>query len=295
MEAFRPQTTVWLFAIGWAAVRATRVSHRLLLTVAAACGSLLPGFFDDQHGRKLLILGGLLLLIWVTRIPVPATLRRTTAVLASASLWIYLTQPLTLECLDWVGSLFGDPSMAIGSGSGSGSGSVTTQSGFPHELRMAAAVVIALVAGVLAWKAYEAAVRRLTRLRKVRSTAQDPAAERLVIQRRQTWRGCVACPRHSLAPSRATQRIPAAESWKAAAGKVLAPPGFRSGDRRKAGTVSSASSAITMVVAPRAWISRILLSSLECKFVGIAGGGALVVRAGAARLPAGATAVSSPE
>ena len=45
-------------------------SHRLLLTVAAVCGSLLPGFFDDQHGRKLVILAGLLLLIWVTRIPV---------------------------------------------------------------------------------------------------------------------------------------------------------------------------------------------------------------------------------
>ena len=49
MEGYRPQTTVWLFAIGWAAVRATRVSQRLLLTAAAVCGALLPGFFDDER------------------------------------------------------------------------------------------------------------------------------------------------------------------------------------------------------------------------------------------------------
>ena len=100
IEGYRPQTTVWLFAIGWAAVRATRVSHRLLLTVAAVCGALLPGFFDDENARKLVILGGLLLLIWVTRVPMPAALRRLTALLASASLWIYLTQPLTFYLLE---------------------------------------------------------------------------------------------------------------------------------------------------------------------------------------------------
>ena len=170
MEGYRPQTTVWLFAIGWAAVRATRVSQRLLLTAAAVCGALLPGFFDDENARKLVILGGLLLLIWVTRVPIPAALRRLTALLASASLWIYLTQPLTFYLLDWGQSLFDDPSAAAGSGSSSGA----DQSGLFHDLRLVAATVIAVAVGVLAWKAYERAVRHLTRLRTVRATFGEP-------------------------------------------------------------------------------------------------------------------------
>ena len=179
MEGYRPQTTVWLFAIGWAAVRATRVSQRLLLTVAAVCGALLPGFFDDEYGRKLVILGGLLLLIWVTRVPVPAALRRLTAVLASASLWIYLTQPLTFHFLEWGQSLFDDPSAAAGSGSSSGA----DQSGLLHDLRLVAATVIALAVGVLAWKAYERAMRHLARLRTGRTAADDSAAARLATRR----------------------------------------------------------------------------------------------------------------
>jgi acyl-CoA synthetase (AMP-forming)/AMP-acid ligase II len=177
MEGYRPQTTVWLFALGWAAVRATRVSHRLLLTVAAVCGASLPGFFDGEHGRKLVILGGLLLLVWVTRLPVPVVLRRLTAMLAGASLWIYLTQPQTFYLLEWAEGLFGDSSAA------GGAASVTAQSGFLHDLRLVAATIIALVVGLLAWKVYEASVRRLVRLQTGRSTAQDYASPKLVIRR----------------------------------------------------------------------------------------------------------------
>ena len=166
MGAYRPQTTVWLFAIGWAAVRATRVSHRLLLTVAAVCGALLPGFFDDEHGRKLVIVGGLLLLIWVTRVPMLGALRRLTATVAGASLWIYLTQPLTFHFMEWGQSLFDDPSAAAGPGSGSG----TDQSGLLHDLRLVAATVIAVTVGVLAWKAYERAVRHLALRGRGRAT-----------------------------------------------------------------------------------------------------------------------------
>ena len=165
MEGYRPQSTVWLFAIGWAAARATRISQRLLLTVAAVCGALLPGFFDDDTGRKLLIVGGLLLLIWLTRVPMLVALRRLTAVLAGASLWIYLTQPQTFYFMEWAQSLFDDPSAAAGSGSGSGA----DQSGLLHDLRLAAATVIAVAVGVLAWKAYERAVRQLARLRTGRA------------------------------------------------------------------------------------------------------------------------------
>ena len=170
MEPFRPHTTVWLFAIGWAATRATRVSHRLLVTVAAVCGAMLPGFFDDQHGRKLVILGGLLLLIWVTRLPMLVALRRLTALLAGASLWIYLTQPLTFHFMAWGHSLFEHPS----SGASSGSSSGADESGLLHDLRLAAATVIAVAVGVVAWKAYERAVRHLARLRTGGATFGGP-------------------------------------------------------------------------------------------------------------------------
>ena len=171
MEPFRPHTTVWLFAIGWAATRATRVSHRLLLTVAAVCGAMLPGFFDDEHGRKLVIVGGLLLLIWVTRVPMLVALRRLTALLAGASLWIYLTQPpdflpAGVGAIPVRRPICGGPAPAPLSGA--------DQSGLLHDLRLAAATVIALAVGVLAWKAYERAVRHLARLRTGRATFGRP-------------------------------------------------------------------------------------------------------------------------
>lgn len=168
MEPYRPHMTVWLFAIGWAAARATRLGHRALLTGAALCATLLPGFFDDDHGRKVVILGGLLLLIWLARVPIPVGLQRVTAVLAGGSLWIYLTQPQTFFMLEWGQSLFAGPPAAAGSDSGPATG----QSGPLYDARLIAATVIALVVGVVAWKAYERAVRYLVRHRANRG---DPS------------------------------------------------------------------------------------------------------------------------
>ncbi|AKS32322.1 AMP-binding protein [Mycolicibacterium goodii] len=155
MELYRPLATVWLFAIGWAAARATRIGHRLLVTVAAIGGALLPGFSDADSGRKLVIGCGLLLLIWVTRVPVPAGLRRITAVLAGASLLIYLTQPLTFFLLEWGQSLLVDRPATQVAGPG--------PSGPMHDLRLVLATVIALAVGVIAWKAYELVLRQLPR------------------------------------------------------------------------------------------------------------------------------------
>lgn len=176
MEPYRPQTTVWLFAVGWAAARAPRVGQRLLLTVAAVCGALLPGFFDAEGGRKLVIVGGLVLLIWVTRVPVLVALRRLTALLASASLWIYLTQPLTFDFMEWGESLFGDSSVAASASSSSGSSPGANGSGLLHDLRLALATTIALVVGVVAWKAYQRAARYPARLRLTRESAPHPRA-----------------------------------------------------------------------------------------------------------------------
>ncbi len=165
MELYRPVATGWLFALGWAAARATRYRHRLLLTAAAVGGAMLPGFSDGDSGRKLVVACGLLLLIWVTRLPVPLGLRRVTAVLASASLLIYLTQPLTLFLLDRIQSLLVDQPSVAASGAG--------HPGVLQDLRLVVVTVIALAVGVVAWKAYEFVLRHLMRLRRYQLHARQ--------------------------------------------------------------------------------------------------------------------------
>lgn len=159
MDLYRPLTTAWLFAAGWAAARAAGTGQRLLVTVAALGGALLPGFSDGDLGRKLIVAAGLLLLIWVTRLPMPVGLRRVTAVLAAASLWIYLTQPITFFLLEWGQSLVEGPSTGTESGPGAAGSEIL------HDLRLAVATAVALAVGVLAWTAYERGLRYFARFR----------------------------------------------------------------------------------------------------------------------------------
>jgi acyl-CoA synthetase (AMP-forming)/AMP-acid ligase II len=78
---------LWLFALGWAAARARTVPRRLLVSALAA--ATVPGFFGDP-AREALVVGGLLLLTWVTGVRVPAWSARPLAALASGSLYVYL-------------------------------------------------------------------------------------------------------------------------------------------------------------------------------------------------------------
>ena len=80
---------LWLVAIGWAAQVASTRRQRLLLERRRRRPTL-PGFMDD-HVREATIAAGLLLLVWVRTLPVPRRLVPALAVLASASLYIYLT------------------------------------------------------------------------------------------------------------------------------------------------------------------------------------------------------------
>jgi acyl-CoA synthetase (AMP-forming)/AMP-acid ligase II len=83
-----PLFVIWLFALGWAAAKATSTSHRVLVSIAAA--ATIPG----AHGnlpREVVMLGGLILLVWIPALPSLTVLNRTAGVLASASLYIYLT------------------------------------------------------------------------------------------------------------------------------------------------------------------------------------------------------------
>jgi acyl-CoA synthetase (AMP-forming)/AMP-acid ligase II len=78
----------WIFALGWAAAKATGVRDRLLVT--AAIVATVPGFFGEPQ-REVVIIAGLALLVWVPNLPSLAPLNRLAGVLAASSLYIYLT------------------------------------------------------------------------------------------------------------------------------------------------------------------------------------------------------------
>ncbi|NGO47610.1 AMP-binding protein [Streptomyces ureilyticus] len=84
-----PTVVFWLFALGWAAARATTVRQRSLLTAVLLLA--LPGLFNDQPLRTTLVVAGLTLLIWMPTLPSLGPLNRIAGILASSSLYIYLT------------------------------------------------------------------------------------------------------------------------------------------------------------------------------------------------------------
>ena len=88
----------WLFALGWATARATRVRHRLAVSAAALV--TIPGFFPETS-RTVIVAAGVLLLVWVPTVRWPARLVRPTGVLASASLYVYLTHWQVFPDLQW--------------------------------------------------------------------------------------------------------------------------------------------------------------------------------------------------
>ena len=87
-DAWFSMAAFWFFALGWAAEKASTRWQRAALTVVAAVG--LYGYFADPF-REALVFGGLALLIWVPTLRCPLPLAGVSAVLADASLYIYLT------------------------------------------------------------------------------------------------------------------------------------------------------------------------------------------------------------
>ena len=84
----RAHIIFWLFALGWAAAKATSTWQRVALSVLTI--ATVPGFFDDSP-RELFVIVALLLLVWVRSIRVPSYVAGPAGVLASASLYIYLS------------------------------------------------------------------------------------------------------------------------------------------------------------------------------------------------------------
>jgi acyl-coenzyme A synthetase/AMP-(fatty) acid ligase len=83
-----PLIVGWLFALGWAAARATGTWQRLAVTAAAAL--TVPGFFDNPR-RDAIVIAGVAVLVWVSRVPSVRAVNRVAAVVARSSLYIYLT------------------------------------------------------------------------------------------------------------------------------------------------------------------------------------------------------------
>ena len=83
----RPQTIAWVFALGWLGQRAATNRQRMLVSVASVVGAHL--FFVDPE-REGVLIAGMLALLWLRAVPVVAPLHRLAALLAGASLWIYL-------------------------------------------------------------------------------------------------------------------------------------------------------------------------------------------------------------
>jgi len=83
----RANVIFWLFALGWATVKASTSWQRGL--VSATVVLTVPGFFDDLF-RDCVVIAGMLMLVWVRAVRVPSPLARLSGVLAGASLYIYL-------------------------------------------------------------------------------------------------------------------------------------------------------------------------------------------------------------
>ena len=86
-EIHRAHVVFWLFALGWATVKSTTWWQRGLVSLVVVAS--VPGFFDSA-GREAVVVVGMLLLVWLRAVRVPAWLARASGVLAAASLYIYL-------------------------------------------------------------------------------------------------------------------------------------------------------------------------------------------------------------
>ncbi|MFY9636982.1 MAG: AMP-binding protein [Cellulosimicrobium cellulans] len=88
---------LWLFALGWAAAATRTLRQRTIVTVLALWS--IPGTFEDTY-RNATILAGFLILLWLPTVPVPRALHRIIGLLASASLYAYVTHWLVYPLFD---------------------------------------------------------------------------------------------------------------------------------------------------------------------------------------------------
>lgn len=133
-----PHRVLWLFAIGLAIPHCTSLWRRLAITAGA--GVALVGFFPGEESRAWLVAAGVALVVWVPSVPFPRWGTRVLALVAGASLYIYLTHFSVYMALE--------------------------DRGWPPIV----GAVASLVVGVACWKAVE-------RLGRSRAQASAPVAD----------------------------------------------------------------------------------------------------------------------
>lgn len=87
-ERYTVGVVAWWVLLGWLAARADSLGTRLLVVGLAAAGTF--GFFGDPV-RETLVVSGVAALVLLPSVPVPRLLVGPVSVLASASLFVYLT------------------------------------------------------------------------------------------------------------------------------------------------------------------------------------------------------------
>ncbi len=165
MRLYSAHLVLWLFALGWAAARATTARRRVVVTALALV--LVPGF-SGSATREAVVLVGLGLLVWRPALRVPPVLVRVTTTLAASSLYIYLVHWHVYPALQ------------------------------PHS--PALALVASLAAGSAYWWVFTRAVLAASRV--LRRVPLAPAGRPRVLSRRSRGpRGCTGSRTARCAPS----------------------------------------------------------------------------------------------
>ncbi len=88
VERYALPTVLWCLALGWAIARADTGPRRIVVSIASAL--LIAGFFGEPL-REGIVLAGVLALIWIPAVRVPAFIHPALTLIASASFFVYLT------------------------------------------------------------------------------------------------------------------------------------------------------------------------------------------------------------
>jgi hypothetical protein len=98
---FRTHGVAFFFVLGWLVHRSD--TWRLKAVTTVVCIASVVGFFDRPQ-REWFIIGGLLVLLWRRQVTVPSVVVRPVALLAAASMWIYISHftfwPLLVDVMD---------------------------------------------------------------------------------------------------------------------------------------------------------------------------------------------------
>lgn len=112
VERYTSIIVLWCVVLGWLVARADTIAKRVVVSLATIVATV--GFLGEP-AREAVVIAGVLVLIWVTRMRLPRALVPVVRLLAGASLFIYLTHwvvyPAWESSAPWFGTLL---SLAVG-------------------------------------------------------------------------------------------------------------------------------------------------------------------------------------